>query len=488
MQTKTIFKLISASLISLILTACGGGGGSALDNTLNGVTLGANSSSSSSAVNSDTLQSIEFSDAKPELINLKGTGGAESSLVRFRTLGQTGLPIKGIKVSFALTSTVGGLALSQDSATSDKDGYISTSVISGTISTSVRVAAIVVDTPAISTQSSLLVISTGLPDQKSMSLALEKFNVAGWDYIGTESNVSVRLADAYNNPAADGTAVYFTTEGGSIDSSCTTENGVCSVKWRSQDPRPPRTSSDNSIARILCLNLSGAELRTCEAERAGRSTILATAIGNESFKDQNGNGIFDVNLDLPVFKTSQDSNCTRSAPLSSFESTEFACDDLAEAYLDTNENGVHDAGEHFINFITDTANDLTEDNYTLNNGIYNGAFCQPADEAAEKCSRSPITIRKQHLIIMSCMSTLLENGFLPLIGNESGRNIYAIADCNGNPLPVDSTITVGTGTEFKILNQYSWTAVSAPPSTIIKLSIVGQGGATKEMQFTTPSN
>ena len=103
MQTKTIFTFISAALLGLILTGCGGaeGGGSTLDNALNGVSSGAsNSSSTSSAVNSDTLQSIEFKDAKPEIINLKGTGGSESSLVRIRTLGQTGKPIKGIKVNF----------------------------------------------------------------------------------------------------------------------------------------------------------------------------------------------------------------------------------------------------------------------------------------------------------------------------------------------------------------------------------------------------
>jgi len=488
MQIKTIFKIISAALISLILIGCGAeGGGSSLDNTLNGVSSEGNSSAASSAVNSDTLQSIEFKDAKPETINLKGTGGSESSLVRFRTLGQTGLPIKGIKVGFTLTSNVGGLLLSQDSATSDKDGYISTSVLSGTVSTSVRVTATVIDTPTISTQSSLLVISTGLPDQKSMSIALEKFNVAGWNYIGTTSKVTVRLADAYNNPAADGTAVYFTTEGGSIDSSCTTTDGACVVEWRSQSPKPPRNSSDNSIERILCLGLSYPDLHTCEAERAGRSTILATAIGNESFKDQNSNGVFDLDMDLPVFKTSKDSKCTPNVPWSSFESTELACDDLAEAYLDTNENGVHDKGEHFIDFITDTANDTTDENdpdfgthYTPNNGIYNGIFCQEADEKDGKCSRSPVTIRDQHMIILSCDAPLLDNGYLPKIGD----GLYAVADCNGNPLPVESTITVGANSPIKVLNQYDWNTISAAPNTVIKLKI-SAGGGTIEMDVLT---
>ena len=510
MQTKTIFTFISAALLGLILTGCGGaeGGGSTLDNALNGVSSGAsNSSSTSSAVNSDTLQSIEFKDATPAVINLKGTGGAEASLVRFRTLGQTGQPIKGIKVGFTLTSTVGGLQLSQASGTSDKDGYVSTSVIAGTISTSVRVAATVLDTPEIATQSNQLVIATGRPDQKSMSLSLEKFNPAAWGYDGVKSKVSILLADAYNNPAADGTAVYFTTEGGSIEPSCLTKNGGCSVNWTSQSPMPARSTVDNSLNRILCLNLVGNDLRVCEAERGGRSTILATAIGNESFKDTNGNGVYDPAVDIfahvgddtqegdaeDVAKAKAD-KCKDNVPNSSFESLVLQCDDLAEAYLDTNENGTYEKGEYFVNFITDTANDTTDENdpaygtnYTSNNGIYNGDFCQEKDEADKKCSRAPVTIRKEHLIIMSCDSPLLDiTGNLPKLGTDTntGINVYAVADCNGNSLPVGTTITVGSNPAITIANQYNWTTIYAATGTTVKLSIALDSG-TKAVSIIT---
>lgn len=497
MQTKTTFKLLGAMLISLILTACGGGDGSALDNTLNGRSS-SNGSSVSSAIGADTLQSLEFKDATPSVINLKGTGGAESALVRFRTLGQTGLPISNITVNFSLTSEVGGLALSQTSAVSDKDGYISTSVNSGNISTSIRVTATIKDNPSISTQSNQLVIATGLPDQKSMSIALEKFNPAGWNYIGVTSKVSVLLADAYNNPTADGTTVYFTTEGGSIQPSCTTVGGGCQVLWTSQDPRPPRNSTDNSINRILCLGSFTApdSLHTCEAERAGRSTILATAIGNESFKDTNGNGVFDSDVDMfvaPSFFIDKNGNgifdtgidelvsakeprptgaletdeCKPNVPRSSFESSTRQCDDLGEAYLDSNESGTYDIGEYFVDFLVDKT-------HTQRNGIYNGAFC-PEGADPKICSRAPITIRKQHLVIMSCNTPLLDSdGFLPAI---SGPYTHAVADCNGNPLPLGSTITVGTNPAIKIGNQYDWTPIIAPSGTAVKLTIAIEGGS-----------
>lgn len=367
---------------------------------------------------------------------------------------------------------MGGLSLSQYSGISDKDGYVSTSVNSGSISTSIRIAATVADRPDITALSSELIISTGLPDQKSMSMALEKFNPAGWNYNGVTSKVSVLLADAYNNPAPDGTSVYFTTEGGSVKANCATTGGACDVTWTSQNPRPPRNSNDNSINRILCLGITDSELlHACKAERAGRSTILATAIGNESFKDTNGNGIYDPGID--IFRTSTGKKCMSNDPLSSFESSNEAdsCDDLAEAYRDDNENGTHESGtypEHFINFITNTANDLGTDNYTPNNGLYSGVLCQENDESTSKCSRAPITIRKEHIIVMSCDHPLLDsNGLLPKIS----ENFYAVADCNGNALPVGTTITVGADPAILIGNQYDWNPIFAAAGTLVTIKI-----------------
>ena len=493
MQTKTTFKFLGATLMCLMLAACGGGGGgSTLDNAIGGgnnlsssnainsSSSSAINSSSSSAISEDTLQSLEFTDATPKVIYLKGTGGAESSLVRFRTMGKTGKPIQNIKVNFALTSTIGGLALTENSGVSDKDGYASTYINSGSVSTSIRVIATINDNVAITTQSNELIISTGLPDQKSMSIALEKFNPASWNYNGITSDVSMLLADAYNNPAPDGTAVYFTTEGGSIQPSCTTTGGACKVVWTSQSPRPPRKSDDNSIERILCLGVAPNELDACESERAGRSTILATTVGNESFKDTNGNGIYDLGIDLfRAAPTSQ--KCKANVPRSSFEAaTEAeACDDLAEAYLDSNENDSRDPSEHFVDFITSTKNDVGTDSYTQANGIYNGSFCREKDELDGKCSRTPVSIRKEHMVVMSCDQPLLdENGGLPNVGSD----LYAVADCNGNSLPAGTTITIGTNPAITIGNQYDWTAISASGGAVVKIKVPSG----KEFNITTP--
>lgn len=46
------------------------------------------------------------------------------------------------------------------------------------------------------------------------------------------------VTNANGQPVPDGTVVNFTTEGGSIPGSCVTQDGVCSVTFTAQDPRP----------------------------------------------------------------------------------------------------------------------------------------------------------------------------------------------------------------------------------------------------------
>src|SRR5690606_28291881 len=90
----------------------------------------------------------------------------------------------------------------------------------------------------ISTQSDKLTITTGIPDYDSFSLSAEQLNPEAWNVDGVAVQVTARLADRFNNPVPDGTAVAFNIEGASIGSECTTTAGACSVTWVSQDPRP----------------------------------------------------------------------------------------------------------------------------------------------------------------------------------------------------------------------------------------------------------
>ena len=133
--------------------------------------------------------------------------------------------------------------------------------------TPVRVVATAVDTDTkevITSQSEQLTVNTGLPQQLGFSLSTTVFNPEAGDFNGETATITIRASDSFGNPAPDDTAVNFTTEGGRIPHPCLTKMALCSVVWTSQSARVP----DHRI------------------------TILAYALGHETFFDTNGN-IFD---------------------------------------------------------------------------------------------------------------------------------------------------------------------------------------------------
>lgn len=399
------------------------------------------------SVQGEDVGSIAFVSASPEIIAIAGTGGTESSDLTFLVRGVSGSPLINQEVEFTLVTETGGLSLVNTSTISDSDGLVITTVLAGNISTPVRVNATVVDTD-ISTSSSELSVGTGFPDQNSMTLALTTFNPAGWEYAGVESTATVFMADIFNNPVPDGTAVSFRAEGGSIDSNCLTINGTCSVIWRSQNPRPTD----------------------------GRVTILASVIGNESFTDNNGNGIYD-DSDLFGVDTCTDS----SDPVE-------GCDDLGEAYQDNNENGQRDDGEEFVDFNSNQTYDTAD-------GLYNGLLCIDSNNGSCVGVPKTITVRKDTVLVMSSQDAGVdENGFLPgqeesidatVTGSASFSLIFG--DQNGNAMPIGTTIAVttdATGSNFR-LNDDTYTIGSAAGPTEISIITTStfEDGLSRQMAF-----
>lgn len=355
--------------------------------------------------------SIEFVSATPNNIGLKGTGGtdrSETSTVVFRMLDATGGPVPQQEASFALSTDVGGITLSTTSGESDSNGRVQTVVKSGTRATTVRVIATAVG-ENISTQSDQLTITTGIPDQDSFSLSATELNPESWNVDGIEVGVTARLADRFNNPVPDGTAVQFEVEGASIGSQCTTVNGACSVTWVSQDPRPS----------------SGVLFE----KGNGRVTIMATATGEESFIDANGNGIRD---DAETF------------------------DDIAEIFRDDNEDGTRQSTEEFFDFNNNGSwNDA--------DGEFTGVLCDGAGCSGE----STRGIGKNLVITMShgagfWDSQVRDTDYTTVLGTSladataalptvpvGGYACFKVFDLNGNPLPAGTTISLeATATEI----------------------------------------
>lgn len=422
------------------------------------------SASGSVTVAAAAIGSIIFESATPTNIALRGTGDGsrpETSIVVFRVVDQSGGPRVGADVQFTLDTTVGNLTLSPASAQSDSSGRVQTVVQAGTVATSVRVTATVLSTaPVIFTQSNQLTVTTGIPDQDSFSLAVQCPNVEAWNRDGVVVPITARLSDRFNNPVPDGTAITFTTEGGTVQSQCTTtttatEAGVCTINWTSANPRP-----------------AGG------AGQSGRSTVLAKAIGEESFTDANGNGTFDNGENFV---------------------------DMGERYRDDNENDLYDAGEVIYDFNNNSTRDAAD-------GIFNGLLCL---DTAGRCDPSAKTtgISAYNLIIMSDntpQGVFPANGAtLPNLSQADGNRRYefTFADRNGNPMPAGTTIAAsvaGTGLAVAapasftvpcttVATSYSFTITATPTANSGTLTILvttpavaGSQGIQTPLTYTVP--
>lgn len=408
-------------------------------------------------VASANVNSIAFVSAIPQSIALKGTGGQgreESSRVAFQVIDNTGAPASGVDVGFELSTTIGGLSLTNGTATTNEDGIAEAIVLAGNVSTAVRVkATIEVDGAQLSTVSDQLVVSTGLPDQDSISLSAVTLNPGGGNIDGITTEVTVRMADKFNNPVPDGTVAFFTAEFGSIDDSCELIGGVCTVTWSSQEPRLPLIYNSiedslpdlafvSTIANRVCpdTGLTGLPCVSSLGPIFGRrSTISVFAVGEESFIDVNGNGVYDVGEPF---------------------------DDRPEAWLDKNENGEFDntpplctidsttpVGRECAEGQEEIFFDFDEDGvYGEANGLYNGSLCPQALADAGDCSRELVHVRDDLVIVMSGQQglTVLDNatntpisGGITLTSGGPSLSLRAVAADFYNNLPsAGATLTI----------------------------------------------
>jgi len=360
------------------------------------------------------LGSVQFVSALPSTITLKGMGGTglqQTSTVIFAVKDSVGGAVPGANVTFALVSSTGGVTLSTKTAVSDANGQVQTIVQAGTFSGPVVVqASIVVSGVTISTQSSGLSISSGVPAQAQFSLAVAKHSMEAWDLDGATDVITVRVGDRFGNPVPDGTTVSFQTRnngaGGFVDPACSTAGGACTATWTGKNPRPVDSTS---ISRI------------------GYAYILAFAVGEESFIDQNGDGVFDTVSSVAEPFTDQgeifapSGEFAKSSPSSSFQS-----------------------GDDYFDY--DSSN-----TYTAADGLWEGINCQ----AGSSCATSNATGVGTYLcIIMASSEALFTNyvGTTPVsTGVQSvtvGTGVtisVTISDVNHNPMPAGTTVTLQTG-------------------------------------------
>jgi hypothetical protein len=223
--------------------------------------------------------------------------------------------------------------------------------------------------------------------------------------------VTLRMTDRFQNPVPDGTAATFTASGAGIQGSCTTastptESGLCTVNWVSKDPRPNNPAFTNG---------------------AGRVVVLGVAIGEDSFVDVNGNGVFDA--------------------------AETSADILQKGnpYLDANESGSYDIGEQYFDINSSPT-------YVGPSGLYAGLLCSNPTLCAPK---NTTYVGSSSIIIMSgSVAFVTDNvgGVLNISGTGAGSVTFGIADLNNQPMAAGTTIafsgpsgvTIGQPTTFTI--------------------------------------
>ncbi|WP_435236229.1 hypothetical protein ACR30L_01215 [Psychromonas sp. PT13] len=406
-------------------------------------------------VDSSPADSISFVSATPSNIAIKGTGGSgrlETSQVLFTVVDQNGSPSSLQDVEFELDNAPSGTTIDPITATTNSDGEVYTVVSAGKVAGSVRVKIKLADSDlAISSVSSELSVSTGLPDQDSFSLALEDHSPEALNIDGVTVSANVLLADKFNNAVPDGTAVYFVTEGGAIRDtvtgtlgSCLTSGSGCSLEWISQNPRPDGNKLTDFNLEGECGYFApdpyGTNTGPCinsggmGQPYGGRVTITAFAEGEETFVDNDADGWFTEGDDF------------------------FDKNDLAEVFFDNNEDDVYkcdDSNDCNGSGDEEEYHDFSpvDGLYSSVNGIYNGLMCSDESEAAGECSTELINVRDSQVLIMASSTQyirLQHDGIdissIDITGTDVESytvNAY-FADIYNNRPPTGTTINVST--------------------------------------------
>lgn len=479
--------------------ASGCGGGDEITATLQGV---GTTASAGIGIADPAAGSINFVAAVPPSIALEGTGGpgrAEDSLVTFQVVDSFGVPVANEPVRFALSSTIGGATLSNSVSVTNAEGQASVTVNSGSIPAPIRVTAAIdiedssgalVEVFSISDE---LIITSGLPDQNSISLSAERLSARGGRNIdGVQVQFTVRMADRFNNPVPDGTAATFRTEYGSIGGGCTTAGGSCSVTWESQSPRIPSSGtgdlSTTAPGGYSCPSHNGSggpcpdDIRSGDETAAMISRVTVVAQGEEVFIDRNANGIMDEEESSGDF-----------FPLSL---------NLPEAFVDYNDDGAYTPGGRGVcptpvSLSNCTAAGFEEEYFDFNNNgvydfndrppVYNGKLC-PLEGDGIWCSRELVNVFDSQNILLSSGIGFEFN----LTSVNSGRNrissqieeglsyILYIADEFNNPPVAGDSVSVEGVNGCSIISDTGFEPFDTNRAGAYQLPILVEGDGNEE--------
>ena len=356
------------------------------------------------------------------ILDIQGAGNETSTELSFLVVDEDGDPLNDELVNFTVSDEQSGIYISPLSSTSGADdappGIVKTTIFSGLLPTTVNVYATIDSNPLKSTQSNDVAVTAGLPSQKGFGIVLDRYNPE----VATETGVTVDITAYVSDrqaAALDGTVITFIAEAGQLDpATCTIQatestRGECTTKWKS--------TTDHATDQ--------------------RVTILAYTKGQEKFSDVDGDGLFNIEAEFNI------------------------ADDLPEAFLDENENGLREDTE----FYAENGNDPGVYNST-GDGVYNGYNCNHTScESAQKY----INVRDSVVLVespsnatievtdISPTTTVVDGNTCILLNaaNTMSTIEFTVIGDNGQSMPGGTTVgveTVSQGTATLIGPRQPW--------------------------------
>lgn len=130
-------------------------------------------------------------------------------------------------------------------------------------------------------------VATGRATQNGVSISLSK-NVLANNVDGDTATIKASLVDRVGNPVPDGTVVSFVSEGGRVTPNCITNQGICTVEFSTQKPRPV----DNRVTVIAYVEGDKDYIDKDGDNQFSAGDILTHNIG-DFFRDDNENNKYD---------------------------------------------------------------------------------------------------------------------------------------------------------------------------------------------------
>lgn len=272
--------------------------------------------------------SIQFVSATPPIIGIKGAGRAEISAITFLVSDLNGNPVDGALVNFTMSGPNGGEYIGDIDSTPNTasalsvNGNVSVILHSGSIAGTVNiVATTLISGVPVSTDPTPIAIGGGIPSASHFTLARTPVNLEGLVWQNLHSDVIALLGDRYGNyNILNGTSVSFCAEAGAIDAQGLTgsvtginvtgidatpgDTGEANVVYRTQNPIPQDVSpalAGDVISKLYFYDDNGPFNEPhyynsfdglTHNPRDGWATIIAATKGEETFLDENLDGLF----------------------------------------------------------------------------------------------------------------------------------------------------------------------------------------------------